>query len=369
MNEQINIINELDKTNNFNTVSCSVGDLQKHLPPKKSSFTLVTQNIRSIHKRSNIDDTDINLTMLDQSIDFITLTECRICPGKPLPCKDNYFTYSTTKKTNQNDGVVVFVKKNTKHSVKEISLYGASCLEVTTPFFIMICIYRTHFEKNPEKFIYSLDLYLNSPHLKNKVILTGDININILDEQQNNGSSDIYLNMLASHSLEPGHRLNTRIRSCLDHTFISTELVKNFSFTVAVLDTTITDHKMVFSAIYSKTKPASSTPPKQKSIVNYSAALKSLQSEDLSDFNIIKDPNLFTDKLTALITDCLNKNTNNVYIPRNKRIIKPWITEGILRCIKNRNSLQKQTRNDPTNEILKISYRRYRNFCNNLIKK
>lgn len=367
MDEQINILQELDTINNFNTLSCSIDNLYKHLPHGQPNFSLIAQNIRSVHKMSNMDDLDINLNLLNQTVDLIVLTECRINPDKPLPCKDNYSTYSSTKKTNQNDGVVVFIKTSIKHSAKEINLHGASCLEITTPLCSVICIYRTHFERNPEQFINSLDEHLNHPHLNKNVILTGDININIISGLLNQ-QSDIYLNMLASHGLEPGHRLNTRINSCLDHMFINFDLTK-FSSSVAVLDTTITDHKMVLLYFYSKAKVTKPSPPRQKSIVNYSDAIKSLQSKDLSDFSIIRDPNLFTNKLIALVTDCLNENTKTIKVPRTKRILKPWITKGILKCIRNRNNMQKQTRTDPTNEILKITYRRYRNFCNNLIKK
>lgn len=368
MDDQINILQELDKINNFNTLSCSIDNLGKYLPHGQPNFSLLTQNIRSVHKASNIDDLEINLSLLNQTVDLIVLTECRINSDKPLPCKDNYLTYSSVKKTNQNDGVVVFIKTSIKHSVKEIDLlHGASCLEITTPFCSVICIYRTYFEKNPEQFINSLDVYLNSPHLNKNVILTGDININIISGLYNK-LSEVYLNMLASHGLEPGHRLNTRINSSLDHMFLNVDLSK-FSITVAVLDTSITDHKMVLSYFYCKTKITHTSPYKQKTIVSYPDALKTLQSKDLSDFCTIKDPNIFTTKLITLITDCLNENTKTTNVPRSKRILKPWITEGILKCIKNRNILQKKSRKEPTNEILKISYRRYRNFCNNLIKK
>lgn len=71
----------------------------------------------------------------------------------------------------------------------------------------------------------------------------------------------------------------------------------------------------------------------------------------------------------SVITKCLIDNTSYKKIPKSKRILKPWITPGILRCIQNRNKLQSKLRKDSYNEILKITYIRYRNYCNNLIKK
>lgn len=56
-------------------------------------------------------------------------------------------------------------------------------------------------------------------------------------------------------------------------------------------------------------------------------------------------------------------------IPHNKRCIKPWMTPGLLRCIKHRNKLHYKTNKDPYNITLKITYKRYRNHCNNILKK
>jgi hypothetical protein len=69
------------------------------------------------------------------------------------------------------------------------------------------------------------------------------------------------------------------------------------------------------------------------------------------------------------ISDSLKLGTTVVTVPCGKRIIKPWISPGILRCIRNRNKLQKDLRRDPYNEFLRITYRRYMNYCNNLIKR
>lgn len=69
------------------------------------------------------------------------------------------------------------------------------------------------------------------------------------------------------------------------------------------------------------------------------------------------------------ITDSLKESTVVTNIPKNCRIMKPWITPGILRCIRHRNKLQEKARSDPSNEINLVTYRRYRNYCNKLLKK
>lgn len=369
MDRQAIIIDELDSIINAFSINCALTELNKHLPPSNPDFSFIMQNIRSVHKGSNIDDLEINLNMLNINIDLIVLTECRINSQKPLPLKPNYSTYSSTNKTNQNDGVVVFMNNRIKHTVKEVQLSGASCLEVFTQNAIIICIYRSPSERNPNTFIQSLDIYLNKKQLKTNTIVAGDININIIDGNKDRFSST-YLDMLAAHNLFSGHRYDTRTNSCLDHIFTNLDIHK-FTPLVAVLDTTITDHKMVLMYIYQKTP--SQVPNfknrKTKIITNYSQALQALLDINTEDLLNLRDPNKLCHILINVITECLIKSTKTINIPANKRIIKPWITPGMLKCIKQRNKLQRQLKRDETNDILRITYRRYRNFCNNLIKK
>lgn len=224
-NTRNTVLQELDSLQYINSFSCLIEHLEEHLPARRSDFSFIIQNIRSVHKSSNIDDLDINLSMYSHPIDIIILTECRINNSKPLPLRPNYTTHSTTTKSNQNDGVVAIVNNSIAHSVREAALYGASCLEITLPNYKIVCIYRSPSEKDASKFIHSLDTYLSLPHMKTNVILTGDININIKVDNKDK-YCDQYLDMLASHNLLPGHRLNTRINSCLDHIICNIDSTK-----------------------------------------------------------------------------------------------------------------------------------------------
>lgn len=62
-------------------------------------------------------------------------------------------------------------------------------------------------------------------------------------------------------------------------------------------------------------------------------------------------------------------NSLKYRLPRNKVTMKPWITTGLLRCIRNRDKMYLKLRKEPENSILTITYKRYRNFCNDIIKK
>lgn len=65
----------------------------------------------------------------------------------------------------------------------------------------------------------------------------------------------------------------------------------------------------------------------------------------------------------------ISKHTTQTKIPRQKRTIKPWITPGLLKCTRHRDKLHTQSKRAPDNLILKLTYKRYRNFCNDLLRK
>lgn len=81
------------------------------------------------------------------------------------------------------------------------------------------------------------------------------------------------------------------------------------------------------------------------------------------------NPNELATSLVNNINKALSESTRVAIIPKKQRTIKPWITPGILRCIKNRNYLHAKLRKDANNDVLKMTFRRYRNYCCNLIKK
>ena len=164
----------------------------------------------------------------------------------------------------------------------------------------------------------------------------------------------------------PGHMLPTRDDSCLDHVMLKIDNSHSSSL-VAVLNTTVTDHNMVTLHISQELK--SSKLLKYKTIIDYENAYSSLITADVLCLNIFKDPESYAVALIDMIKTILSKHSRIVSIPANKRIKKPWITTGALRCIRLRNLMQIKLRTNSHNEILKITFKRFRNFCSNLIHK
>lgn len=367
MDDKLHTLNDMDGLEVARSFLCDPSELDKELPVEKGDFTLITQNINSIY--CNFDDFLLTLANFTFDTEIIILTECRLNENKPLPQLQNYVSYYTKNQLNQNDGVAIYIKNNLKHNVKEIKLIHASCLQVDVLDTVVLGIYRSPSNKNAEPFINSLSSHLATLDSQGRLIITGDININIklreTESSQSIRNRASYLNMLASYGILAGHTLITRETTCLDHMMLKIDKKKTTA-SIAVLETSTTDHKSVLLCI-SKIKKRLQL-NNTKTVIDFENALLHLKNCNIEELLNYNDPTALIDILINKISESLEQNTMVVPIPRSKRIKKPWITPGILKCIKNRNKLQIKAKKNPHNEIDKITYTRYRNYCNNLIK-
>lgn len=259
----------------------------------------------------------------------------------------------------------MYVKQELSFSYDEPQFEEGNCLLIRLDSnTVVLAIYRSPSFKKIDKFLGSLDNLLKTLSSVDNIIITGDVNIAI-NLEKTSEDCDLYLDLLAYHGLFPAHSFVTRDESgtCLDHVMIKTELP---ALTLVPL-TNITDHRPTLLCLernmirnYAKT--------------TYSKIDSARLKEDVSNIDLYpiynsKDPNFALSYLIEQIQTTIKNNTKTIILSRHKKIIKPWITSGLLRCIRNRDQLHKKSRNSPNNEILKLTYTRYRNFCNSLIKK
>lgn len=366
MDNHLNTLWELDNTEISNSKIIDIEEFSNYV--EQNNFTVLTQNIRSIY--SNFDDLQVNLQQMNHDVDVMILTECRLNNSKRLPLLRNYSSYHTTNQLNQNDGVVAYIKNNHLCRVTEVSLSHASAIQLIIAEYVIIGIYRSPSHACADNFITSLNSYLDTITTPKNIIITGDININLIGREseslQQRHNRLNYLNMLAGHGLLPGHCLPTRESNCLDHVFLKFDKLKSSAF-VAVLTTTITDHAMVVLNLAQKTVTRNCH--RYSTSIDFENACKDLFNSDMSFFNIYNDPETLANKFIHEIKTILLCNTKTKTISNSKRILKPWISLGALRCIKLRNKMQLKLKKNPFNVILKITFRRFRNFCSNLIKK
>lgn len=250
MADNLRNLNELDGIAVAKSVTCDIVDLNKHINYKKTALTLIQQNIRSIY--CNFDNFEATLSDFNSEIDVIILTECRLSTNKPVPSLINYVHHATTYNSNQNDGVVIYAKSNLNPVFKEHKLDNASCIQVNICESTILGIYRSPSHQNASNFITSLNTLLDTIKRNRNIIISGDININLVmkdnESSYEHSNRSSYLNMLSTHGLLPGHIIPTRENSCLDHFILKIDKTK-LSASIAVLNTSVTDHASVFMSI------------------------------------------------------------------------------------------------------------------------
>ncbi|CAB3236846.1 unnamed protein product [Arctia plantaginis] len=138
---------------------------------------------------------------------------------------DQEYTYYSKKNLNQNDGLVVYVRKEINVKASEPDISEGNCLLLDIGGYSVVCSYRPPCYSNPRKYIESLDNLFKK--IKNKnIVFRGDININTLPcNVIVNDSVNDYLCLMASHGLQQAITLPTRTNSCLDHFMIRTNAI------------------------------------------------------------------------------------------------------------------------------------------------
>lgn len=319
---------------------------------------IIHQNIRSIYR--NFPDFQTLLVRSMTDWDLIILTECWLHNNRNLPSLEGYNSALTEKNFTQNEGVVVFFKKHLKLVVSEPDLCDANCLLINLEDNItIIAVYRPPGYKDVPRFLVSLDKLLSEISSTHKVLI-GDINIDIMDNNKDVNSST-YLNMLASHSLLPAHIFPTHGRTCLDHVILKCSY-RAFCY---VAETSVTDHDTLILKLERSTITDNYSSREKIDYPSLDDAMKNLNLNLLYEMT---DPNEATEFLLTTLDTVMKANTKITTIPNRKRIKRPWMTPGLLRCVKHRDKLHLKSRKNPSNEILTITYRRYRNFCNQLLK-
>ena len=318
------------------------------------------QNIRSLNK--NFSALCVLLARIKLNCDIIMLSECWLKHVHNLPTLEGFSSFATSNNYNQNDGVVLMIKTNLVFQVEEINVQEANCLLVKlSAETVIVAIYRPPCFLNTEIFIESLQNLITELSGFKNILIIGDININSLADNNISGS---YLDVLSFHGLMPAYFVPTRIDACLDHVILKTKL----SSIACIMKTPITDHDAILFCLKTKKLPVKNTNIISGKI-NYDQLLEGCKEIDLTEFYSNLDINHMTNFLISELQNLIYKHTLKIKISRNKITIKPWITVGLLKCIRNRDRMHAKLKKDPNNVILTTTYKRYRNFCNNILKK
>lgn len=320
-------------------------------------------NIRSINKI--LDQLTALLTLINFDTDILILSECWLKDLSMIPQLDGYKSYYTYNNKLQNDGVVLCAKHELEVTVWEPSFDDGNCLVCTIgKELALIGIYRSPSYPNIGNFITSLTDVIAGLESFRNIALLGDINIDIKPTNKDR-CSDYYLTSTAALGLLPTHTYPTRANNCLDHILLKTNLVSR----ALVIDSPVTDHLPTMLCIKNTLSQTATNPLRTALKVDYTAIKTALDESDFSSVMSATDADQAAERLVSIITETVKAHTTTKVVPRKKTILKPWITSGLLRCMRNRDKLHKKLRKEPENQIIKITYVRYRNFLNNLLRK
>ncbi|KOB69809.1 putative tick transposon, partial [Operophtera brumata] len=352
----------LDSISVAKTITCDIEDIGKYLTKTKVyNLNLISQNIRSINCNMNSFTSLIVRSKTDRNV--IVLTECWLPSAKYIPDLKGYNSISTTVHKTQNEGVVIYYNNNLNITYEEPQISDANCLLLKlNSETCVIGIYRPPAKNDTTSFIHSIDSLLATLSNFKNIVLCGDINIDITADTEDKRCHD-YLNVLSSHSLLPAHLLPTHGFTCLDHLMMKTKL----DAICFIVESSITDHECVALNMVQNAKLEYIN--KTFSRIDYDGLDSAVNNIDFQSVLNSKDVNIATNLFIDYLKTAIKANTQVVKIPNRKRTYKPWITKALLRCMRNRDNLHKKLKKDPSNEVLLITYKRYRNFCTSVLKK
>lgn len=177
--------------------------------PHNSKFILIHQNIASIFaKRDLLEITISELTKSNSQLDAICLSETFVKKGDEKNIKVfNYKLASSYCRDKKRGGTCILLKNGIvwrkinflkRYLVR--NFFECSSIELPAHNLIIFCIYNSH-KRFGKRFLSILDSVLHDVsklYKKKKNIITGDFNINILD----NTSDSRYLkNLIQSYNL------------------------------------------------------------------------------------------------------------------------------------------------------------------------
>lgn len=194
------------------------------------TFTIMHQNIQGLLNKVEILELCIDeFNDNNKYVDIVCLTETFIKYGSEQNIRLKGFNLATSfcRKDKKRGGTCILVRSSIRYN--EINNLDLSCEKIFECCGIdlpdhkcsIICLYRIPVMSNINTFMYKLDLLLHKLSSKNrKLIITGDLNINILKQDKN--SNDLN-NLFLNYNIKSHINLPTRLGSCIDH------IASNFS--------------------------------------------------------------------------------------------------------------------------------------------
>lgn len=335
---------------------------------QSSNFKVIHGNIRSLSK--NLDEFKVLLCRMETRFDCIVLTETWQLPDCFLYNLPGYDMLYNNGDFNQNDGVVIYIKQDYDYKYEIVEMDTIKLLKIKVKFgnskFVISAVYRSP-SSSVREFNALLQNYLEThcKHSSNTHIFVGDINIDILEENDN---CKEYLNILYECGFISTINEPTRLNSCIDHIFLKSHISMDMVIPL-ILRTDITDHFTIVLQIINNKIVQAPKDSNIKKFIDYKKLKLKISNIDWQNVYSLEDPNEAVNEFVKVIIDNTNQCTNIKKCSRKNSKITPWLTNALLNSINKKNSMFKSLKKNPNNQQLKEEYKAYRNRLTSLINK
>ncbi|CAH2088032.1 unnamed protein product [Euphydryas editha] len=372
----------------------------------KCDLCLLHVNIRSLKKYFS----ELLVTLHDslKDIHIIVITEPNInSPMLNLYQIKGFHVNSFTRTNRTGGGVLVYTRDTWLARVSETphttGMRAAECVSIVLdkgtifdePIYLLSLYRPPRINKKNKvtQFLYELRNILESLPKKIKIVLCGDININLLDKSPHVTE---YENLLAEFGLIKCIDKTTRqeilngkiVRSCLDHIYIRAPSAVIQS---AVIQHKIADHYYVSAAVQwerappctvqrcsmpaasrrtrlTRVSPAHAVPATQRRVLDNRLVREKLLAADFNALMSYDCPLKLYNALRQLFINIYN-DCYKTQITRISDRNKCWVTDKLKQMIAERDRLFTLWSYDPKNMVKRLAYTKYRNKCTKLINK
>ena len=365
-----------------------IDELNDKSQSRNLSLDLCHLNIRRISK--NKGKLMALLSVIDKPFDVIALSEIGDNANSFLNenFDSNYKIVQPDLPTNNKyGGTAILVNKN----IKDITLRDdlkinktCNCTKCATEStwiefsknnckFIVCCIYR-HVNGNVQHFNTALQASLEKLDRNSVVVIAGDMNINLLNIEH--GDTLDYYTTLTANNFLPYILSPTRITdtsaTCIDHIFIKLPLKHaNSNIISGNILAEITDHLPNFIKIIGSTNTTKSSERPYTRIFSEANIEKFKTNLDTTDWHCLlsnEDVNMASKDFYNHVIKTYNQCFPITRLSRKKNKDKKWMTEGLRKSTKTKNSMYKKQLQKPTPENIR-KYKKYRNLLNDLLEK
>ena len=297
-------------------------------------------NIRSLS--TNLHHLEVILVSLQRTPDILVFTETWLNPNNKDSININgYYSYNIVRENRDRGGVSIYVRQNIDSTILDKFSYVNEDFEICTiateinnKNHIISAIYRPNSKhEKVDEFRTKITAILNTNTFKRtNVILTGDININLLEHTTHRPTNE-YLNTLQSLNYIPLITRPTRFPegnqnadpSLLDHIYV------NFStpLTAGILHHKVSDHLPIFLHLSLHNQPNVKQTIKFRSFTNHNKDLftRSLShvtwEEILTHDDVNQNFDIFFQTFKQRYDTHFPIKTKQITM---KRINNPWIT-------------------------------------------